>query len=760
MKAAGQLTVPLAAVLCLLAAAGGCADRARETAELLATMPHPRLLFRKADLAEIKETVRTLPEAKARWEKLRAETDPGRKIEYPAAGAPTQPDWARVAGRMGTHAARCGILYQMTGDRKYALWARRMLLGWAAAFETRVDFRLCGDFRGSEVGHKGEGGNTMGFFFAGYLLAHTALAYDCIRETLSADDRETIERDYFARWVAAIESYDYSRHMPGKARDFMVAGGQWNGANLCNMGLTAVGFVLGDGRLVERGIRNFKTYLGRDMLSDGFWIEEDRAYSDLCLTTLFNIAWMARSCGYPEDLFNLTLQARDVGAYDGRYATARTACDGRAPRERSLAMYLDAQVGYQYPTLGPGNWGWMPGRGSLRTSGHLIGLYEAGYAVYGKPQYAFILGNVARTRGSLGMAGLGLLVFGRTLEAPEPPAATSRWYPHGRWVILRSTEGADYWGSDALYAFVPYGTERPKGLQPLSLDLFGFGRVLAPRTTVSDYAQNLTKSYQLNEPAWNTVMVDGCIVSTFRGRSDRSWMAYHSFGPLVKVAAPRVHRLGERRRELHTGNAEWHPEENRVMGRTLALTDTYLVDVFHVTYDQWPKYKHNFDYVLHGVGKLAFERSGRSSGRFADQVAVWTQEPTAGSADGKIGLRSTILSAMPRGGTKLKKFADAHGQFLVATRANYEEWFVVVHEPLKGAPRLVRITPMADEPDHVALEIRLADGVADYIALRTKPGNKVHTWDVGDDVAFELKDEYVFLRLHPNGRQQWQRPRK
>jgi len=721
---------------------------------------HPRLFFRAADVERMKRTLETVPEALTRWERMLKQADPARDIELPVPDTLIQPDWARVTGRMGGHAAQCGVVYQMTGNKACADWARRMLLEWAKEFPEKVDFRLCGDWHGSEVGHKGEGGNNMAFFFAGQLLTRCALAYDCIYDTLSDENRETIERDFFGRFVEAIESVDYTRRMPGKARDFMTGGGQWNGANLCNMGLTAVGFALGNERLMERGVRNFKLYLGRDMLGDGFWIEEDRGYSDLCMRTLFNVAWMARSCGYAEDLFNLVAEARRPGDYDRRYAESLPSCDGPMPRERSLAMYLDAQIGYQYPTLGPGNWGWYPGRGSLKTSGQLIGLYTAGYAVWDKDAYGFVLGNVDRGRASLGLGGLGLLYFARPIEAAEPPEARSRWYPHARWVILKSIEGREYWGSDALVAFVPYGTDRSKGLQPLSLDLFGLGRAVAPRTTITDYAQNLTKPYQLNEPAWNTVMVDGCNISTFRERADRAWLAYHDFGPLVKVAAPRVHLLGERRRELHTPNVERHPEEDRTMGRTLALTDTYLVDVFGVAYDRSPRYKHNFDYVLHGTGKLAFERAGRSSGRFDNQTAVWTQDGAAGPGAATVGLRSTILSAMPRGGTKLKKFADARGEFLVATRGGYEEWFVAVHEPFRGEPRIDTVQLLADEPDAILVEVRMIDGTVDLVALRTRPSRKVHRWDVIDGMTMELEGDYLFVRKHPGGRLQVQRRKK
>ena len=724
------------------------------------TVPQPSLFFHREDIPQMKETIATVSEAKARWDDLVAKTDPDRPIDYPEAGALTQPDWARVSGAMGGQAAQCGVLYQMTGDRRYAEWVRRMLLGWAKEFDTRVDFRLCGDYRGTETGHAGEGGNSMGYFYVGHLLTQTALAYDCVYETLSAEDRSAIEHNYFRKWVTALEGFDYSARMPGKAPDYMIGGGQWNGANLCTMGLTAVGLAIQDARLASRGIRNFKTHLGRDLLSDGFWIEEDRNYSDLCLGSLFVTAWMARSSGYSEDLFALVEAARPADEYDPRYFASLPKCDGPAPAPRSLRMYLDAQIDYQYPTLGPGNWGWLPGRGSLQSSSSLISMYEMGNAVYGEPgargDYAWLLGQVDRQRGGLRLGGLETFLFARPLRNLQPPETRSRWYPHQKWLVMKSVEGRAYWGSDSLYAFVPYGYGRSKGLEPLTLDLFGFGRVLAPRTTISDYAQNLTKGYQLNEPAWNTVMVDGCNLSTFRGRSDRQWMAWWDTGPLAKVAAPRVHWLGERRSELDAPAVARRQDEDSTLGRTLLMTDRYVIDVFHVVYDRPPAYKHNFDYVLHGAGKLTLEKPGRSDGRFQDQVAVWRQE------DG-VGLRTTILSAMPRGGTKIKKYADERGEFLVATRGDFEERFIVVHEPLKGESKIKTIRLLSEGPEVVALRIDHADGTVDLAALRIRPGNestgsKARPFETGVAGVEEwvLEGNYAFLRVHSNGRQERQ----
>lgn len=703
------------------------------------------MFFRKADLPRMKETLAKLPDAARRWEETRRRTDPNRGIEFPPEGAEIQGGWSRVAGGMASQAARCGAIYQLTGDRAYAEGARRILLAWAKGFD-RLDFRRCKDYlMPPESGTRAkEGGNIMGYYLVGGVLRDAALAYDCIHETLSGEDRQTLERDFFRKWVAAIEAYDHSRREPECAPDFMVAGGQWNGANMCNMGLAAVGFVLNDPRLYERAVKNFRLYLARDMLADGFYVEEDLLYAETCLSTLFTIAWMARSSGYGQDLLSLEVQAGPRESFDPRYYSTLPTCEGNSPARRSLFMFLDAQLDYQYPDFSPGNWGWTPGRGSLRNARQAIAMYNLAYGLTGAERYAFVLKNVTPGRASLDGAGLDLLCFGRPVEKAPAPDTRSRWYEHAKWIALKSIEGKAYWNSDSLYAFIPYGVERNKGVQPLTLDLFAFGKVLAPGTALTAYAQNLTKAYQGTEPAWNTVLVDGWTVSIFRGKADRAWMAYHGFGALAKVAAPRIHVRGERRETLYSPDVERHEEEDRTLGRTVAMTDTYVVDVFRVNYDRPPKYKHNFDYVLHGYGKLSLEGTKDNLAQAGDVTAVWKRD------DG-LGLRSTVLRAEPRGSTKFRKYTDAITDVLTATRGDFDERFLVVHEPVKGEPRIASITRLADETDAAAIEVRLKDGTVDRIALRTGPSKEIFSWKCADGKTLDLKGDYIFVRTRPDG---------
>lgn len=709
--------------------------------ELAHGSEHPRLFFRSEDLTRMRTAIESVPMAKERYADLVRTTNAEAAIAYPIPSSHTNREWQPVAYRMAENAAKCGVLFQMTGDERYGRWAKAFLLDWAAKFDTRVNYKLVDDYYGTEVGAAGEGGNTMGYYFSGDVLTKLSLAYDCLYHEFTAAERERIEQDLFLSWVEEIEAYDHSRRRPGYAPDFMTGPGSWNGANKCNMGLTAVGFALNIPRLYERGVQNFKTVVARDMLADGFWLEEDRNYADGCMATFFSIAWMARSSGYPTDLFNLTLHRKANEEYDQTYIEVLPEPDGPVPPERNIRMYLDAHLDWQYPDFGPGNWGWYPDRGNLGGR-YLTGMYVIGNAIYDDPEYAFILQQIDPSKGSVSPAGLDPIYFAEEIESVPPTDTGSRWYPHGKWAVLKSIEGPEYWNSDALYAFMPYGHERTKGLQPLSLDIYGFGEVLAPRINLTGWAQNLTKSYQLNEPAWNTVMVDGNILDTFRGDITESTVSYHDFTDEIKVLSAQVHVLGVRRTELAMPYVERHRGEDRVHSRTLALTDVYLVDVFRITYDREPLYKHNFDYVLHGYGKLTLEGKVGQIAQTGDVTAVWEQE-------NGVGLRSTVLSAAQRGGTKFDWYANERTEFFVATRANFEDWFVVVHEPVKGDSRIASIESIAEQDDAVVLCITLKDGTVDYLALRTKLSDAVYRWDLGNGESILLDGNYQYQRLKP-----------
>ena len=128
----------LTAVLGLTAAAWAEKPAAPWPAEVEGFKPpaageHPRLLFRKADVPELRRRAAT-PEGKAMVARLRlllggdGETLPDRlNTNFPVNIGASGPKQLPVGSFTLSHAAGYGMLYQLTGDRKYADLSRKAL---------------------------------------------------------------------------------------------------------------------------------------------------------------------------------------------------------------------------------------------------------------------------------------------------------------------------------------------------------------------------------------------------------------------------------------------------------------------------------------------------------------------------------------------------------------------------------------------------------------------------------------------------------
>jgi hypothetical protein len=157
---------------------------------------HPRLLFRREDLAALRERAKT-PLGAAILKRLRETLgNDGRSLpEHFSRIRPAnhvRPSKLPLGGFTSWHAAGFGFLYQITGDSHYADLARacveRMFDG-AVDFDNRYGWRRLGA--------------TMR---AGSLLAGMAYAYDFCYEAWDPDFRQRV----------ALEMLDYSGRTPGR----------------------------------------------------------------------------------------------------------------------------------------------------------------------------------------------------------------------------------------------------------------------------------------------------------------------------------------------------------------------------------------------------------------------------------------------------------------------------------------------------------------------------------------------------------------
>lgn len=148
-----------------------------------------------------------------------------------------------------------GALYRLTGDRAYADYARDVLLAYARLYPTLG-------------AHPAGRGQVPGRLFWQSLndsvwLVYASQGYDAIRDTLSAQDRATIDRDVFARMAQFLcdESADNFDKIHNHATWAVAA-----------VGMT--GYVLRDQALVDKALRGSR----RDGKA-GFLAQVDQLFS-------------------------------------------------------------------------------------------------------------------------------------------------------------------------------------------------------------------------------------------------------------------------------------------------------------------------------------------------------------------------------------------------------------------------------------------------------------------------------------------------
>ena len=159
-----------------------------------------------------------------------------------------------------------------------------------------------------------------------------------------------------------------------------------------------------------------------------------------------------------------------------------------------------------------------------------------------------------------------------------PKAPSSIWENFGL-AFLRSDNSRGYWNNPASMAASllfrqGYGHGHSDAL---SITLFASGQLFYPDYNAVQY-ENPAVGWTANSIAHNTVVVDGMNSSL-----PKSVTTYHEFNPDLNVVQAQVKEaLGI----------------NKI--RTLALTQDYLLDIFHVN-SLIPR---SFDYLLHSFGKI------------------------------------------------------------------------------------------------------------------------------------------------------------
>ena len=450
--------------------------------------PHPRLLLLPADLASIRDRIARAPWAKAYWESQLKSADNWLKSEIvlpPRGGqwwhwyackqdganlktvSPTEhkcpvcgtvyTGWPyddvvldRDHGRLSSGLRTLGLVYQLTGDARYAAKGREILLAYADRYLKYPLHNIHGD---PKVGGGHVGPQTLDE--ATWLIPMTQGA-DLIWETLSEADRKQAEEGLFRPAAQTILDHHMSIH---------------NIQCWKNSAVGLVGLLLNDGSLVADAVESdhgFKAQIAQGVSDDGQWYEGAWGYHFYTVMAIAALAEAGQNCGL------------DLYGYESHGHSYRSLFEGPL----DLAM----------PDL------------------RLPAFNDSGTArVLGNNHYELALGRYGEARLAEPLVGTkrqDLYAFIRGVEPlPEPPAEVhgSRNFPAAGYAVLELGEG-----SDATWLCLKYGPHGGGHGHPdkLNFVLYSQGHILGVDPGTAHYGVPIQKEWFRTTLAHNTLTVD------------------------------------------------------------------------------------------------------------------------------------------------------------------------------------------------------------------------------------------------------------
>lgn len=446
--------------------------------------PHPRLLFTRAEIAGIKQRIAAEPWAKNRFASLRAQADQWlqRDITLPPRGGqwfhyyscpkhgarlrtegPTRhvcpidgevftgypyddvvlsTEHNRLAGAIRV----LGITFQLTGEERYAVKAREILLAYAAKYASYPlhDIRGQPKIGGGKVGPQTLDESTW--------LITVAEGADCIWDTLSNREQTAVRGDLLLPATDIIHQHKLKIHNIQCWKNSAV-------------GLT--GLLLGDKALIDEAIDGeygYRNQMAKGVTPDGVWYEGAWGYHFYTVSAVLHLTEAAHHCGL--DLYG--------------------------PEFKRM---FDAPLAFAMPNLE------LPAFNDSSTVS-LAGqasAYEVAFARYHDPRYAAIL---TRGRRESDMA----MLYGALLPNEVPTIShASRNFPASGYGILAAGKGAD-----AVWFCMKYGPHGGGHGHPdkLGFVLYGEDQILAPDPGTANYGVPIQSGWYRTTLAHNTLTVD------------------------------------------------------------------------------------------------------------------------------------------------------------------------------------------------------------------------------------------------------------
>ncbi len=443
---------------------------------------HPRLLFTRQDLPEIRERIENVEWARKVYAGIRRNADAwlDREVVLPDRGSQwwhwysckkdgarlqTKSDTEHVCsvcgtvytgypyddvvlaskhGRFADAIWDTGFMYQVTGDARYADKGKEILLAYAEKYLTYPLHNIHGEAKvgGGRVGPQSLDESTW--------LIRVAQGADMIWDTLTGSEVRKVSEDLF--YPAAVDVIQKHRM------------GIHNIQCWKNSAVGLTGFLLGDKDLVWDAIESdhgYRQQMAQGVRPDGPWFEGAWGYHFYTLSALWSLTEAAYHNG--------------INLYGSE-----------------LKSMFDAPIDFAMPNLH------LPAfndSGEVKIAGN--SLYEVAYARYGEPKYRRVLTH----RNSKQAMLYGVVEPGQDVTASQG----SRNYTGSGYAILSKGEGID-----ATWLCVDYGPHGGGHGHPdkLNFVLYAGGEVIAPDPGTAHYGVPIQQEWYRQTIAHNTLTVD------------------------------------------------------------------------------------------------------------------------------------------------------------------------------------------------------------------------------------------------------------
>jgi len=484
----------------------------------LGEVKHPCLLLTREDSARVLAGLDASPECKAIYENLKKGADAWlqKTPEFPDRGSqwwhwytckacgarlttksPTEhvcPDCGAVytgwpyddVVLANQHSALAGairdlgLMYVFTGEAAYAQKAREILLGYA---ERYLSYPLH-DINGKP--NKGGGHVGPQSLDEATWLIPVAQGFDCIQDTLSGEDVQTVSEKLLLPAAQLIHDH------------------QWGIHNICcwhDSAYGLVGLALGDEQLTYdaiNGPKGFRAQIEQGVTDDGFWYESAWGYHFYTMSALQPLAVAARNVG--------------IDLYTDRYKS----------------MY-DAPLRF----MAPG--GELPAFNDSGTANPLGQgrMYEIAYARWHDPRHLLPILQSGRSN-------LERLLYGADLGQSEPFTLQSSVFPAAGYVVLRSGPTGEGLANSHLprnYLALDYGPHGGGHGHPdkLGFVLYGQGVLLAEDPGCIAYGNPAHGGWFRQTLSHNTVVVNGKSQKPCTGK-----LQFSAFGDGIGLCSARA----------------------------------------------------------------------------------------------------------------------------------------------------------------------------------------------------------------------------